>query len=416
MLDNTHDINRMSTEESEKKKYLKNTISDLLSAGEKVKAEDFIINHLKKDLFDIELLKELMHIYDEHNYCGTKNVFDEIKRTIEQKVNYNTFIDSKRWKQLFEICFSNGHIRLAGIMREKALESSYSKLECQDSSPDDIFNAFKAAIDLQDYKKAFLMIGKIKGLKISQQLMKDVLYYYFLNKGEKENLNKLSMAKITRKDLEFFNYINGKTVAIVGPAPHSEDLSKEIDSYDIVIRFTYRGARFLPQNGFGIKTNISYYNVEYANTISEYNEMFFLEDLDYAVFKSVEHDFQRDLIEKNRGREIFFSNHLCFKGFWNMAQIALYDIFHFNPKEVKLFHTNFFLSENAYDKKYCPKKGYSMQEKLSGWAAHDVLTQINFVKNLWESKMISVDSDCERVLKLSLDEYLSQFENIYIKQ
>ena len=95
----------MSTEESEKKKYLKNTISDLLSAGEKVKAEDFIINHFFGCVFHfafIELLKELMHIYDEHNYCGTKNVFDEIKRTIEQKVNYNTFIDSKRWKQLFE--------------------------------------------------------------------------------------------------------------------------------------------------------------------------------------------------------------------------------------------------------------------------------------------------------------------------
>ena len=57
------------------------------------------------------------------------------------------------------------------------------------------------------------------------------------------------------------NLISGKSVAVVGPAPSSELIGSEIDSYDIVVRTNYQGQNKLGDpKEFGVRTDISYYN------------------------------------------------------------------------------------------------------------------------------------------------------------
>jgi hypothetical protein len=58
----------------------------------------------------------------------------------------------------------------------------------------------------------------------------------------------------------FAEYVNGRTVAVVGPAAPVGDQSPEIEAHDLIVRFARFTDSPAPIEGTGHRTNISYYN------------------------------------------------------------------------------------------------------------------------------------------------------------
>lgn len=46
---------------------------------------------------------------------------------------------------------------------------------------------------------------------------------------------------------------------------------------------------------------------------------------------------------------------------------------------------------------------------------YDLLSQVNFVRNLWEAGLVEVDESCQEMLSLTSHDYLSAMEDIYAR-
>jgi hypothetical protein len=63
---------------------------------------------------------------------------------------------------------------------------------------------------------------------------------------------------------EFEQFVNNKTIAIVGPAVAPYDQSAEVEAHDIVCRISYRHDLNKPTPGYGERTDAVFYNAEAA--------------------------------------------------------------------------------------------------------------------------------------------------------
>lgn len=340
---------------------------------------------------------------------------DLIKATAALDINC---MSSLKWLILCHISIYNGFFKVGYAARLKAAQKSI--LEFQ-QNPDNylaIVQALKSSLDQGDLNQARAIFDLFSRKKLTKDIRINYDIYFSICTGDQERAKSLGKLIYTENDKIFAEYINGKSIAIVGPAPTGEDLADEIDSFDIVIRLNYRGKNSLSgSNEFGSRLDISYYNNECASIIYNASNKDFIDELKYIVFKSIEYRYQKQILSEQQGRILFSPNYYLFIGTANMIQNALYDLLHFDPKIIKVFKVNFYLSDKAYH------DGYSIHEKRNDFewrwqqfARHNFMTQLNFIKLLWKSGMIEVDKNCERVLNLKADKYVNELESIYVKR
>ncbi len=318
------------------------------------------------------------------------------------------------WKNLCHLTNKNGLFRLGGIMRNKAVDRAYQEAQPEDAASIVVTEAFKAAVDQADFAAAERMLSRMKKtpLNIDRSEIEKFRLYFSILKGDKEEARALAGKYFTDNDKKYSDYLKGKTVAVVGPAPTDEALMDEIDSYDLVIRINYRGRDHLPDpKEFGTKLNVSYYNGTCINNISKTGKYDMFNDLDFAVFKSLKYSFQKNLVAKMRGRILFPLKYYRFYGTVNMVPATLYDLVHFEAARIKLFKVNFYLSKTIYHEGYSSYKDGKIN--WGNLAGHNPVTQINITRHLWKAGQIEVDNTCKNVLSLSNDQYLSGLEAIY---
>jgi hypothetical protein len=212
-------------------------------------------------------------------------------------------------------------------------------------------------------------------------------------------------------------YIEGKSVAIVGPAPSNIDLSSEINSYDVVIRLNYKGKEYFKYaSDSGNKINVSYYNGENSTLIKNFKNRSFLDDIDFAIFKKFKYGYQIELQKKyKKSRELKSFDSYIFMGSLNMIPNVVLDILRFNTTKIKIFKTNFFMSDFPHEKGYKLKNQAEIKTSDS-WNMHwehNLVSQIKLMKNLWRSSKIEIDHECMKVLELNIDEYIKNMEMIY---
>ena len=335
-----------------------------------------------------------------------------------------TCLPSIRWISLYHVSVRNGLFMTGGAAREKAIESAYHEAACSSADTECLVRAFKAGIDQGDFGTASEMLDRLNARSPECEQIDDLWFYYFLNTGDTEQVRALGTRELTPEDRCFLEYIAGKSVAIVGPAPSNYDVGAEIDSFDIVARFNYRGV--LPESvSFGRELDISYYNGETAGMISETDDHGFFGDLDFAMFKFLAHPFQIPLLKARRAR-LLRQNTFLFNGHPVAVPNALFDILHFQPGRVKVFHANFWLAHGSYYAGYAMSKrkkemvGGSTDKFLGDdwrvtFSEHDFLSQVNFVRNLWRAGLVEADDSCKEVLSLTSDGYLSAMEDIYTR-
>jgi hypothetical protein len=346
--------------------------------------------------------------------------------SMTENLDFSLF-DTNEWLDLQFFLLRFGLFQIAEITRIKAIDKAYENAKDKHKDKTHITLAFSAAVEQGDFNFAKNLIKKAENL-VEQNLYNKMLFYYILSSGKDLSAFNFEKHSFNEIDQKYFDYIIGKSVAIVGPSPVSNKQGEEIDSYDIVIRLGYKGHEQLPNPViFGSKTDISYYSNGNARNYIVNKRSHFLKDLKWAVFKSQEYLNHADEIKLDR-RRCFFKNKFYFCGSPTMMQNSTFDILHFKPKKVKLFNLNFNLSKKTHYKSYHPSKNLkhvaSKKKYLKLWpeqiintlglAHHDFVSQIHFIRNLLQNKRIEVDDECGKVLNMSNRDYLREMEKIHI--
>jgi len=200
---------------------------------------------------------------------------------------------------------------------------------------------------------------------------------------------------------QYAEYVRGKTVAVVGPAPAPHDQAAEVDAHDIVIRCSYGfvGNRAFKErakldwisgivpDGYGTRVDVAYYNSLGARVAFEGRLDAVLPDLDWALWKVVQkHPPNRGLCQereayrpRRKGKDI------------NVNQVTgiLWDLHHFEPADVTVFGADFYTSpfQQWYDPKYAQRQILEdVGAHVKAARIHDQEAQRSVVRTVLERK------------------------------
>ena len=316
---------------------------------------------------------------------------------------------------IYDFCFMYCFFDKLPALRSAALLSMErqlrDKLMKKDMCSDEAFKAyFLACIELGkvDKVKDVLELISSEDRKLSESLLKTLVFQsekisnYFKLKSDFFDLSR-SRSGV---DKSYYNYISGKTVAIVGPADSDEFSGAEIDSFDVVVRLNVKNLESSDDSDYakiyGSKTDVAYYS-----SLAKKTNFALLENtLSFAVVPEGMADsinYSNKILIRGRTHTPDFVN-----GSPNMIPIAIFDLLNFSPSYIKVFKCDFYSGKKIYRDNYF--QGTSMTNIIN-LALHDQLSQLSFVKNVYNSGLIDADEACSKVLKMQPEEYFSILSN-----
>ena len=210
-------------------------------------------------------------------------------------------------------------------------------------------------------------------------------------------------------DRNYLEIIKGKSVAIAGPSQNDLTNGKEIDTFDVIVRFNYKGENKSPIK-YGSRTDISYFNGVNARDLEKNIGKYLLQDLKALVFKV---DFKGDKLNCKCVRRMLLPlEHCMLDNSPNALPNMLADLLLYQPQKIKVFSIDMQLSSKR-------DMSYGVME-TSFWdgyypkAGHDVYSQYKFIEYLYNSNFISVDSKLKAILDLGIVEYMKKLQEVYL--
>jgi glycerophosphoryl diester phosphodiesterase len=326
-------------------------------------------------------------------------------------------LPDKAWFALTYIANASGLGHLGYHFRELARRRILDLRVSAQSSDAEVLKFFKAAADGGDLDLARQALSLAQGRSSLAKTARKMALHLAILAGDRPASVSLYEADYSGMDRAFADYVRGKRIAVVGPAPCTEDVAAEIDQFDIVIRPNYRGRDNLPPAAeFGSKTHVSYYSYTNSKQILKSGQLDFLFDLDFPVFKSAE-DIKklRKIRPDAKVRHMIKPNNFYLAGKGTMIQNILYDLLHFDPQEIKIFHVNFYLSESPYYSSYIsPANNVKHVSVLwLDYANHDLVTQINLSRILLDHGQITADQQATAVMAIDNAAYCQEIQRLY---
>jgi hypothetical protein len=225
----------------------------------------------------------------------------------------------------------------------------------------------------------------------------------------------------------FGEYVAGKTIAIVGPAPAPYDQSAEVDAHDIVYRTSYGlsapedddvvysssaddGRNWFTSgvvpSGYGTRVDISYYNVGATWQAMRGELDHVLVDLDWAIFKA-------EGMQPSGLTSVRHANPPPMKqsGTQNQITAMLWDLTFYEPAKVTVFGADFYTGnfEDWYDPAYMSPKVMTdprMMTTASRAALwHDQTDNRRIVKAVRDLGWLVGDERYLRALDMTFAEY-----------
>ncbi|EDZ92885.1 Tetratricopeptide TPR_2 repeat protein [Limnospira maxima CS-328] len=327
------------------------------------------------------------------------------------------FMDRASWIRLKDFLIGNYFIASGYLVRRKMAEfdsQSFRSGSIQEEA--DLSRCLKLFIEQRDELKSKAALKKLLANCKKPNQLKSYLQLYLVN-YERDKVSYLEgRVDYIKAEESYGQLINGKTVAIVGPAPTSEPHGEEIDSFDIVIRMTYLDnldESLYPYTGQ--KTSVSYYNSRRGFSFKSYISLI-MPKLKFVCLKNARAiSYLRQYSVNVR---VGYRFNPCYVGKnINMLPIILSDLVQFKPQKIKVFCSNFFISKNNlyFDKYPTFQKTHKRHRSLSGHhlSLHDIASQFSLVKNFWLSGLFEADPDLTEVLKLEVNEYIDEMEKLY---
>ncbi len=358
--------------------------------------------------YQAELLLALGSTTAEHSHIQDVSArLAESTRRLE-----TTSLDVETWLAMRYSLMIHGFIEASEAARMHARDAALLLVSNGDGAEDPgvLLTAIRASLDGGDISAARRFRAKLSdpGSHASDLVAIDS----YLEMSERGSFTPRAGTEAVddEGDRRFRNLLAGRSVAIVGPAPCPEGLGREIDTFDVIVRVSYWGASHLPsQDAAGSRTDVSYYNEQHGARAVQDAHIGVLSDLRLAVFKD-----PSQVARFSPSRAAFLPGPCLFDGHPNMIPIMLFDMLHFNPSRIKVFGTNFFLSDRAsrYDKSYVGISSHSASGRLFALARHDLCSQVNFVRNLVKAGAVEIDEIGARVLDMSNRDYMAAMERV----
>ncbi len=273
-----------------------------------------------------------------------------------------------------------------------------------------------ANLELAKYDEAIALLCHLanasnKGFRIPLDELEDVAAFW----SESNHLSN----SLKHNNEDYWNFLAGKSIALVGPSEGKLGDAEEINEFDLVVRLNYSfEGKGIDIKTKGARTDITYFMRHHGEAFINEQKGNLPSELKWAVIKDadqlrrVKHDEKQSLkiLEGEPQRSINFH------ASYTAIPCVLTDILRYPFARLKIFHCDLNLTVmRAY--------GYSPQSfnRDTPWeqkrdlnrAFHDPVTNLNFLKMLHMKKHIEADVTLTQVLNLSVEEYLSQLQEKY---
>ena len=210
-------------------------------------------------------------------------------------------------------------------------------------------------------------------------------------------------------DRNYLEIIKGKSVAIVGPSQNDLTNGKEIDTFDVIVRFNYKGENKSPKK-YGSRTDISYFNGANTRDLEKNIGKYLLQDLKALVFKV---SFKGNKFNCKCVRRMLLPlEHCMLDNSPNALPNMLADLLLYQPQKIKVFSIDMQLSSKR-DMSY-GVMGASFWDRYYPIAGHDPYSQYKFIEYLYNNNFISVDSKLKAILDLGIVEYMKKLQEVYL--
>jgi hypothetical protein len=221
--------------------------------------------------------------------------------------------------------------------------------------------------------------------------------------------------RVGTHDLAFREFISGRRVAVVGPARPLEDNGPEIDSFDVVVRTQYRPGSNDPQEWYGRRTHVSYYN---HHRVGKYLDQVAAgaKSVKWVVLKGSGDEITfRNAVSDYQGgvRTLLAADALFFNAYPMAMQNVLHDLIRFSPKRIKLFSTTFHSSTGAYGGKNYRAEPFKISNQSADLRFHEPFCGYSFIHNLHHAGLCTVDSVTAAALGLGRERYAAVLDDLY---
>ena len=372
--------------------------------------EDRLPTHLSDSLFNIFQAER----------AGDTSLRDNLRRSIEKLTP--DAMDFTHWLMLSDLLSFNKLLELGLLARESAVRNlSQLTIYGSRASYYTLSRKFYAHIELREFEDAQKIVNMISAYSPEQPRNTALQTFLDIQKAKPLKEPRAEDELHEQASMKMHELIHDKNVAIVGPAANVLSSGSEIDKFDTIIRFNFRGKEFLShENHSGSRTDITYQNGPNVRAYHAAQRPHFLKDVKlYCVELFLSKALLVDL-KQGRARSNGHRNDLlCYK--MMAVPTVLYDILHYGPRSIKVFNSNFYLSETPYSegytthhsKNYRKHKGSDISQLHELIRTHDLIAQLRFVRNVYDAGGIEVDAECEGILKLTDRAYMAEMEKLF---
>lgn len=296
------------------------------------------------------------------------------------------------WLCLNDILNWNGLLLCGYVAKEKAVDLAIAQGRTNPKHKEILKTALKAALDRGDTALADEFLSHLKAMHPDALDVRELDSCCELMKGNLDAFRTKWPHPITPAQQRLRDYLKGKSVAVVGPAPTGTMDGEEIDSFDVVVRMNWRETENMPDaQEFGKVIHSSLIN-SHSVRLMWHRNIKIGEDFDITNIFIRKNSYR---VEQIFNKKCFVNSIRDYPGVFykslNSVPAVIFFLLLNNANFIKIFKINFYGSKNIYYGKY--KKFEIDNSKIRSlqniFINHDLTFQRLFIKKLIDNRLIS---------------------------
>lgn len=315
-------------------------------------------------------------------------------------------LSAAEWRELYRLCLVSGLYVVGMLLREKAVSQARRSADANSADIGTLRLGFAAVLESGTAAEAKSLLRRLETSGEDPARCKHGLWLTeVLLEGSRE-LFPDAAGPVGKTTLDA---IRGRRIALVGPVPVQQENGPEIDSFDLVAKFNYRGGPSgCDPATQGRRVDLSYYNIQQAKYIARKMDPGFLSAVPFPIF--IKEKGQRLLRSAtDAGRVLINLQWLLIDSEFNAGPNAVFDLLRFGPAQIKVFNLDLMLTAGRFEG-YARPGDAEVNYSLSFAKTHDPVMQFQFLQKLRCQGLIEGDERFEQVLSLSVDEYVRQLQ------
>lgn len=314
---------------------------------------------------------------------------------------------SNDWLELYRICLISGLFVVGTELRKRAETLALKESKPADASVDAVRRAMSVMIERGCFDSARYLLQRLYEKEDTPELLEHADWLIQLLEDGKPSIFSRSGQSVA--EMKALQAMQGAQVALVGPVPVSSQNGPEIDRFDLVAKFNYRGGDGgLDPATQGQRIDISYYNLQQAKFIARKLTPSFLSKISFPIF--IKDKGFRLLGRWNINARVLINlQWLLFDSELNAGPNAIFDLLRFAPGRIKVFNTDLMLTAGRF-KGYSQPGGEEINYSHSFSKTHDPLMQFRWVKLAWSCGLLDGDESFRDVMKGSEIAYIKRLQ------